>query len=238
MLDVVKKETEGCDCLQSFQLCQAATKSRSEKLETFAMARAVLAVKTGGAESSATLAQSSLLQLSRSVLSLKGRACPNSKLDGLCSSASRTHQGKEGFPGMTITDALIQTVEKIAEKTDGRMLLGNEALYDTCFRTLKLTVQELDIPRTAEELSTLNLQIRLKFLFSVPGIRVLTETLSIDSLNTYIDMTTWPTVFEARLPAFWSVPSKLQARKEVYLEDETSKEEVALVTCHTGKHCR
>merc|ERR1719305_1713406 len=33
-------------------------------------------------------------------------------------SAPRTHRGKERFPGMTITFALIQMVEKIAERTD------------------------------------------------------------------------------------------------------------------------
>merc|ERR1719438_670951 len=33
-------------------------------------------------------------------------------------SAPRTHRGKERFPGMTITYALIQMVENVAEKTD------------------------------------------------------------------------------------------------------------------------
>merc|ERR1712066_352840 len=33
-------------------------------------------------------------------------------------SAPRTHRGKERFPGMTITYALIQMVEKVAEKSD------------------------------------------------------------------------------------------------------------------------
>merc|ERR1719510_558764 len=33
-------------------------------------------------------------------------------------SAPRTHRGKERFPGMTITYALIQMVEKVAERTD------------------------------------------------------------------------------------------------------------------------
>merc|ERR1719160_2460896 len=33
-------------------------------------------------------------------------------------SQPRTHRGKERFPGMTITYALIQMVEKIAEKSD------------------------------------------------------------------------------------------------------------------------
>merc|ERR1711992_460691 len=36
-------------------------------------------------------------------------------------SAPRTHRGKERFPGMTITYALIQMVEKIAEKSKGRV---------------------------------------------------------------------------------------------------------------------
>jgi len=36
-------------------------------------------------------------------------------------SAPRTHRGKERFPGMTITYALIQMVEKIAEKTNGNI---------------------------------------------------------------------------------------------------------------------
>ena len=111
--------------------------------------------------------------------------------------------------------------------------------------SLKLTVRELYIPRTAEEFSTLDTQIRQKFPLSVSGILVLPETFSIDSLNDYIsvfmttntlrtsqlfedfatinykdcfevkwfkDMSTLPTVFEARLSTFWPVPPKLQPR--------------------------
>merc|ERR1712060_543930 len=33
-------------------------------------------------------------------------------------SAPRTHRGAERFPGMTITNTLIQMLEKVAEKTD------------------------------------------------------------------------------------------------------------------------
>ena len=126
------------------------------------------------------------------------------------------------IPSIKVSDTMVETynlvlsLRQLADNVDECMLLGNEALYDICFRTPKLIVRELDIPRTAEELSTLNLQIRLKFPFSVSGNCMLPETFSIDSLNTYIDMTTWPTVFE----------------------DETSREEVALITCYTGKHCR
>ena len=38
-------------------------------------------------------------------------------------SQPRTHRGKERFPGMTITYALIQMLEKVSEKTDrGRIV--------------------------------------------------------------------------------------------------------------------
>ena len=68
------------------------------------------------------------------------------------------------------------------------MLLDDEALYDICFRTLKFTVRELDILRTIEELSTLNLQIRWKFPFSVPGSLIFPETLTVSSLNACINV--------------------------------------------------
>ena len=49
-----------------------------------------------------------------------------------------------------------------------------------------------------EELSTLDSQIRPKFLFSMPDSLVLPETFSIDSLNAYINvfMTTNTQLFE------------------------------------------
>ena len=53
---------------------------------------------------------------------------------------------------------------------------------------LKLTVRELDILRTVEELSTSKLQIRRKFPFSVPGILVFPETSTVDSLNACINV--------------------------------------------------
>jgi len=42
-------------------------------------------------------------------------------------SAPRTHRGKERFPGMTITYALIQMVEKISERKDGLARIINKA---------------------------------------------------------------------------------------------------------------
>merc|ERR1719226_222427 len=47
-------------------------------------------------------------------------------------SSVRTHRGKERFPGMTITYALIQMLEKVAEKTDRARIItkarGNKLL--------------------------------------------------------------------------------------------------------------
>merc|ERR1719240_2341138 len=55
-------------------------------------------------------------------------------------SAPRTHRGKERFPGMTITYALIQMLEKVAERTDKARIITkarvNKLLLDNsgaCF---------------------------------------------------------------------------------------------------------
>ena len=41
----------------------------------------------------------------------------------------RTHRGKERFPGMTITYALIQMLEKIAEKTDRARIITKAEVF-------------------------------------------------------------------------------------------------------------
>ena len=53
-------------------------------------------------------------------------------------------------------------------EADRRGLAGYLVKFQTQ-DVLKLTVRELDILRTMDELSTLNSQIRRKFPFSVPG---------------------------------------------------------------------
>merc|ERR1712157_373931 len=44
-------------------------------------------------------------------------------------SAPRTHRGKERFPGMTITYALIQMLEKVAEKTDRARIVTKAEVF-------------------------------------------------------------------------------------------------------------
>merc|ERR1711977_498375 len=45
-------------------------------------------------------------------------------------SQPRTHRGKERFPGMTITYALIQMAEKIAEKTDRARIVTKAEVFN------------------------------------------------------------------------------------------------------------
>ena len=45
-------------------------------------------------------------------------------------SAPRAHKGKERFPGMTTTCALIQMVEKIAEKSDKAKIITKARVND------------------------------------------------------------------------------------------------------------
>merc|ERR1712087_308686 len=44
-------------------------------------------------------------------------------------SMPRTHRGKERFPGMTITYALIQSLEKIAETSDKAKIVNKARVY-------------------------------------------------------------------------------------------------------------
>jgi len=48
-------------------------------------------------------------------------------------SQPRTHRGKERFPGMTITYALIQMLEKVAEKTDRARIITKAEVFDLLF---------------------------------------------------------------------------------------------------------
>ena len=56
-------------------------------------------------------------------------------------SALRTHRGKERFPGMTITYALVQMVEKIAEKSDKARIVTKARVKDLS----TLTEHALDV---------------------------------------------------------------------------------------------
>jgi len=102
VLDVVRKEAEGCDCLQGFQLCHSWRRHRSRHGYT------------------------SYLKSTRGV--------------------SRSHHGDfqhhsfpKGFDTVVEPYNAVLSFHQLVENADECFLLDNEALYDICFRTLKLT---------------------------------------------------------------------------------------------------
>ena len=147
------------------------------------------------------------------------------------------HSGSDNFLIDSVLDVVRMEAEGCNCLQDGNRLAWL-VIYLVKFQihdVLKLTVRELDILRTVEELSTLNSQVRRKFPFSVPSVLVFFETFIVDSLNACVDvsittdtlrtfqlyedfatidykdcfevkwskdMTTLPTVSETRLPNF------------------------------------
>merc|ERR1712113_814838 len=83
VLDVVRKEAEGCDCLQGFQICHSLGGGTGSGMGTLLISKI-----------------------------------------------------REEYP-----DRIMETlsVHQLVENADEVMVIDNEALYDICFRTLKLT---------------------------------------------------------------------------------------------------
>ena len=103
VLDGVRREVEGCDCLQGFQMCHS------------------LGGGTGSGLGSLLL----------------------SKLSD--SYPCRITQTFSVFPSPKVSDTVVEpyncvlSMQHLIESLDACVLLDNEALYDICFRTLRLT---------------------------------------------------------------------------------------------------
>ncbi|KAG8179004.1 hypothetical protein JTE90_014007 [Oedothorax gibbosus] len=102
VLDVVRKETEGCDCLQGFQLVHSLGGGTGSGMGTL------------------------LVNKIREEFS-----------DRMVNTFSV-------FPSPKVSDTVVEpynatlSVHQLVEYTDGTFCIDNEALYDKCFRTLKL----------------------------------------------------------------------------------------------------
>ena len=88
------------------------------------------------------------------------------------------------IPSTNVSDTVVEpynvvlSFHQVVESTIECMACWLPVMFhDPGCRTLKLTVRELDIPKITEELSTLDSQIRLKLLFSMPDSPVFPETL-------------------------------------------------------------
>jgi len=103
VLDVVRKEAEGCDCLQGFQLCHSLGGGTGAGMGTL-------------------------------LISKVREEYPD-----------RIMETFSVIPSPKVSDTVIEpynavlSFHQLVENADECMLLDNEALYDICFRTLKLT---------------------------------------------------------------------------------------------------
>merc|ERR1712017_3100 len=103
VLDVVRKEAEGCDCLQGFQLCHSLGGGTGAGMDTL-------------------------------LISKVREEYP----DRIMETFSVIPSPKMGDTVVEPYNAVL-SFHQLVENADECMLLDNEALYDICFRTLKLT---------------------------------------------------------------------------------------------------
>merc|ERR1711988_497515 len=103
VLDVVRKEAEGCDCLQGFQLCHSLGGGTGSGMGTL-------------------------------LISKVREEYPD-----------RVMETFSVIPSPKVSDTVVEpynavlSFHQLVENADECFLLDNEALYDICFRTLKLT---------------------------------------------------------------------------------------------------
>merc|ERR1712207_74663 len=108
VLDVVRKEAEGCDCLQGFQMCHSLGGGTGSGMGTL-------------------------------LISKIREEYPD-----------RIMETFSVIPSPKVSDTVVEpynavlSFHQLVENADECMLLDNEALYDICFRTLKLTTPTYD----------------------------------------------------------------------------------------------
>merc|ERR1712013_564075 len=103
VLDVVRKEAEGCDCLQGFQICHSLGGGTGSGMGTLLITKV-------------------------------REEYPD-----------RIMETFSIFPSPKVSDTVVEpynatlSVHQLVENADEVQVIDNEALYDICFRTLKLT---------------------------------------------------------------------------------------------------
>eukprot|EP00297_Palpitomonas_bilix_P005616 CAMPEP_0113867962 /NCGR_PEP_ID=MMETSP0780_2-20120614/713_1 /TAXON_ID=652834 /ORGANISM="Palpitomonas bilix" /LENGTH=506 /DNA_ID=CAMNT_0000852969 /DNA_START=119 /DNA_END=1639 /DNA_ORIENTATION=+ /assembly_acc=CAM_ASM_000599 len=165
VLDVVRKEAESCDCLQGFQVCHSMgggtgsgmgtlliSKIREEYPDrmmcTFSVFPSPKVSDTVVEPYNATLSVHQLVENADEVMVIDNEA-----LYDICFRTLKlTTQGPDRmmctfsvFPSPKVSDTVVEpynatlSVHQLVENADEVMVIDNEALYDICFRTLKLT---------------------------------------------------------------------------------------------------
>merc|ERR1712147_154574 len=119
VLDVVRKEAEGCDCLQGFQLCHSLGGGTGSGMGTL-------------------------------LISKVREEYPD-----------RIMETFSIIPSPKVSDTVVEpynavlSFHQLVENTDVCFLMDNEALYDICFRTLKLTTptyRALTVPELTQQM--------------------------------------------------------------------------------------
>merc|ERR1739847_185009 len=111
VLDVVRKEAEGCDCLQGFQVCHSLGGGTGSGMGTLLITKV-------------------------------REEYPD-----------RIMETFSIFPSQKVSDTVVEpynatlSVHQLVENADEVQVIDNEALYDICFRTLKLATNLVPFPR-------------------------------------------------------------------------------------------
>ncbi|KAL2512880.1 Tubulin beta-8 chain [Abeliophyllum distichum] len=137
VLDVVRKEAEHCDCLQGFQVCHSLGGGTSSGMGTLLISKIreehpQVCHSLGGGTSSGmgTLLISKIREEHPDRMMLTFSVFPSPKVSGIV---------------IEPYNATL-SVHQLVENADECMVLDNEALYDICFRTLKLTTPSCEYP--------------------------------------------------------------------------------------------
>uniref|UniRef100_A0A8I3WLG8 Tubulin beta chain n=1 Tax=Callithrix jacchus TaxID=9483 RepID=A0A8I3WLG8_CALJA len=157
VLDVVRKESESCDCLQGFQLTHSLgggtgsgmgtlliSKIREEYpdriMNTFSVMPSPKVSDTVVEPYNATLSVHQLVENTDETYCIDNEA-----LYDICFRTLKLTTPTYGDLNHLVSDTVVEpynatlSVHQLVENTDETYSIDNEALYDICFRTLKLT---------------------------------------------------------------------------------------------------
>lgn len=135
VLDVVRKEAEGCDCLQGFQLTHSLGGGTGSGMGT-------LLISKIREEYPDRIMNTFSVVPSPKVHEINIKIYFQSVVCSICPAVS---PWRSDYIPLQVSDTVVEpynatlSVHQLVENTDETYCIDNEALYDICFRTLKLT---------------------------------------------------------------------------------------------------
>ncbi|CAJ1370115.1 unnamed protein product [Effrenium voratum] len=148
VLDVVRKEAEGCDCLQGFQLCHSLGGGTGAGMGTLLISKVREEYPDRIMETFSVIpspkVSDTVVEPYNAVLSFH-QLVENSDESFLLDNEAGIMETFSVIPSPKVSDTVVEpynavlSFHQLVENSDESFLLDNEALYDICFRTLKLT---------------------------------------------------------------------------------------------------